>query len=72
MNEIVFKTKSGKVLSAFFAGDGDYPKANLYYSLEDIAGEVFLDETGKSSSVEVKIPEMVCAFRSKKKSALME
>ena len=44
MNEIVFKTKRGKVISAFFAGDGDYPKANLSYSLEDIAGEVFLDE----------------------------
>ena len=56
MNEIVFKTKRGKVISAFFAGDGDYPKANLSYSLEDIAGEVFLDETGKSSSLEVKIP----------------
>ena len=56
MNEIVFKTKRGKVISAFFAVDGDYPKANLYYSLEDIAGEVFLDETGKSSTLEVKIP----------------
>ena len=56
MNEIVFKTKRGKVISAFFAGDGNYPKANLSYSLEDIAGEVFLDETGKSSSLEVKIP----------------
>jgi len=56
MNEIVFKTKRGKVISAFFAGDGDYPKASLSYSLEDIAGEVFLDETGKSSSLEVKIP----------------
>lgn len=56
MNEIVFKTKRGKVISAFFAGDGDYPKANLSYSLEDIAGEAFLDETGKSSSLEVKIP----------------
>ena len=38
MNEIVFKTKRGKVISAFFAGDGNYPKANLSYSLEDIAG----------------------------------
>ena len=54
MNEIVFKTKRGKVSQLSLLER--LSKANLSYSLEDIAGEVFLDETGKSSSLEVKIP----------------